>query len=114
MTFGIGCIVEAVGVVASVSIPGPAGPLVAAVLLGGTFVAVTAYGLQAGRQLAAAAPRRALALMTASFGTGQILGPIAAGYGADWTGSFAAPSFGGALALLCAGAIAWSAGGARR
>ncbi|APH71148.1 YbfB/YjiJ family MFS transporter [Aquibium oceanicum] len=109
-TFGIGCIVEAVGVVASVSIPGPAGPLAGAVLLGGTFVAITAYGLQAGRQLAAAAPRRALALMTASFGTGQILGPIAAGYGADWTGSFAAPSVGAAMALLVAGAIAWSAG----
>jgi predicted MFS family arabinose efflux permease len=109
-TFAAGCVVEAAGVVASVAIPGAAGPLIGGVLLGGTFIAVTAYGLQAGRQLAAAAPRRALALMTASFGTGQILGPIAAGYGADWTGSFAAPSAGAALALLAAAAIAWSGG----
>lgn len=109
-TFAAGCTVEALGVVASVSIPGPAGPLIAGVLLGGTFIAITAFGLQAGRQLAAAAPRRALALMTASFGTGQILGPIAAGYAADWTGSFAAPSIGAALALLAAATVAWSAG----
>lgn len=109
-TFAVGCVVEAGGVLASVAIPGLAGPVIGGVLLGGTFIAVTAYGLQAGRQLAAAAPRRVFALMTASFGVGQIVGPILAGYGADWTGSFAAPSAGAALALLAAAAIGWSAG----
>lgn len=99
-TYAAGCVVEAIGVSASVTMPAPFGPLLAAVLLGGTFIAVTALGLQAGRGMAGAAPRRALALMTAAFGTGQILGPIAAGWLADRTGSFFLPSL-AAAGLLC-------------
>jgi predicted MFS family arabinose efflux permease len=106
--FAIGCSVEAVGVVGSVSLGGYAGPLIGAVLVGGTFIAVTAFGLQAARLLAGDAPRRALALMTAAFGLGQILGPIVAGYVADWTGTFFVPSLGAAIVLLAAGAIVWN------
>jgi predicted MFS family arabinose efflux permease len=109
-TFAVGCIVEAVGVTASVAFGGFAGPLVGGVLLGSTFIAITALGLQIGRLLAPEAPRRVLALMTASFGVGQILGPIAAGWIAEWTGNFVAASIGAAIALLLAGAVAWSAG----
>lgn len=110
ITFAIGCFVEAIGVVASVTMGGYAGPLIGGVLLGGTFVAVTALGLQAGRALAPDAPRRTLAIMTASFGTGQILGPIAAGYLADWTGSFVIPSIVAAVMLLISAFVAWPAG----
>ena len=48
----------------------PVGPLVAGLLLGGTFVMVTAYGLQLGRALAPRSQRRIFAFMTAAFGVG--------------------------------------------
>lgn len=104
-TFAIGCLVEAVGVAVSVGIGGYSGPLIAAVLLGGTFIAVTAQGLQAARRLAQDAPRRALALMTASFGIGQIVGPVVAGYLADRSGNFVSGSALAVMMLLASAAI---------
>ena len=109
-TFAIGCLVEAVGVSTSVAAGASAGPLIGGTLLGGTFVAITAFGLQAGRLAAGRSPRKALALLTAAFGTGQIIGPLLAGYAADLTGDFTLASAGAALVLVLAALIANSAG----
>jgi predicted MFS family arabinose efflux permease len=108
--YALACVAEAVGVVASVAAGGYAGPLVAGILLGVTVIAITALGLQLGRQLAPLAPRRTFALMTASFGLGQIVGPLLAGIVANATGSFFLPSLGAAVVLVASGLIALSAG----
>lgn len=110
----LGCVVQAVGVAASVGLGGHAGPLLGGVLLGGTLVALTALGFQAGRELAPASPRRVMAVMTAAFGVGQILGPIAAGFIAEWTGDFVLASGLAALALLVAAAVAFVARAEKR
>jgi len=107
--YALGCFVEVVGVTASVAIGGRTGPLLGGLLLGVTFIAITALGLQAARQQAPRAPRRIFALMTASFGLGQIIGPIAAGLLAQASGNFFLASIAAAAMLVVSGAITWSA-----
>ena len=101
-TFAIACVVEACGVLASVAWPTAAGAFASAILVGGTFMGLTALGLVRARALAAGDPRRVLALMTGAFGVGQIVGPSFAGMLSDRLGSFAVPSLAAVAALLIA------------
>ena len=98
-------LVETAGVAATVLLPFPWSALVGGALLGLTFIVITAYGLQLGRVLASRSPRRVLALMTAAFGVGQIVGPLGAGFLAARTGSYVLPSLAAAGTLLLAAAI---------
>jgi len=107
--YALACFIEVIGVTASVALGGYSGPLLGGLLLGGTFIAITALGLQAARQQAPKAPRRIFALMTASFGLGQIIGPIAAGLLAQMSGDFFLASITAAAMLVVSGAVTWSA-----
>lgn len=98
-------VVEAVGVAASVLWPTIPGLLITAVFLGGTIMGITALGLMAAGNLSRRDPRRTMALMTAVFGLGQVIGPLFAGIVADRTGSLALPSLAAAAALLTGAAM---------
>ena len=87
---------------ASVLWPTTVGVFLAAILVGGTFMGLTALGLMEARARSVGDPRRALALMTGAFGLGQIVGPIFAGIASDRLGSFTAPSIVAALGLVLA------------
>jgi len=98
-------VVQAVGVAASVLWPTIPGLLLTAVFLGGTIMGITALGLMVAGNLSRRDPRRTMALMTASFGLGQIIGPLFAGVVADRTGSLAMPSLVASAALLAGAAM---------
>jgi predicted MFS family arabinose efflux permease len=76
-----------------------------AVLFGGTITGIVALGLIYGRSLSVGDPRRTIALMTAVFGLGQVVGPVYAGVVFDLTGSFSAPSLTAAAALFLAAGL---------
>ena len=69
-------LVMAVGVAAPLFLPGLAGILVSAVLVGATFVTITLAGMQEARRLYGAAARPVMAAMTSAFAVGQLVGPI--------------------------------------
>lgn len=98
-------LIEAAGVLGSVLLPSPYAPIVGGLMLGATFMIITAYALRIGRQLAPESQRRALAFLTAAFGVGQILGPLVAGLLAERTGSFDAGTIAAAGALLAAALV---------
>jgi MFS family permease len=74
--------------------------LLGAALLGGTFMGITALGFIYARDLTAGDPRRSLALMTAAFGLGQMIGPTFAGVTYGFGDSFLLPSLVATAALL--------------
>ena len=96
--FAIAAFMEALGVAASVLWESPFTVIAAAIVLGATFMGLTALGLMA------AAGR--IAMMTAAFGVGQIIGPIVAGTLFDLTGSLTLPTLAAAAALLVACVLA--------
>jgi len=101
----LACLVEGIGVAASVLDSSAAAVLFGAAVLGGTFMGITALGLVNAQRLAIGDPRRIVALMTASFGLGQMIGPSFAGYAYRFGDSFLMPSLTAALALLIAAAL---------
>jgi hypothetical protein len=66
----------ALGVAAPLFVPGLAGILLSAVLVGATFVTITLAGMQEARRVYGGAARPLMAAMTAAFAVGQLIGPV--------------------------------------
>ncbi len=113
-TFAAASVIEAAGVAASALWLHATGVIVASVFVGGTFMGLTALGLIAVRETGDGDPRRRIALVTASFSFGQILGPAFAGYVYDLTGSLAMPSLVAVAALVLSALLSVLADAQRR
>ena len=103
--FAVACLVEAVGVALSAVSTDPYFVVIAAALLGGTFMGISALGLTLGCRLSTGDPRRSVALMTAAFGLGQMIGPTFAGFAHDFGDGFLVPSLAAAAALVIAAGL---------
>lgn len=108
--FAAAAILEAIGVTASVGLASPLGPIIGSILLGLTFMALTAFAIHGARLLAPMAPKRAVARVTLGFSVGQIVGPLVAGIMAQISGSFTGPSLIAAILLMVAAIAAFCAG----
>ena len=101
----IACLVEGLCIGASVFETSVTAMLVAAAGLGATFMGITALGLINARRSTQGDPRRIAAVMTASFGLGQMIGPTFAGYAYHIGDSFRIPSLAATVALVAAAAL---------
>jgi predicted MFS family arabinose efflux permease len=103
--FAAACGVEALGVAVSVLRPTADGAVIASVLLGGTYMGITALGLVAARETEPDNASRVLGRMTAAFGLGQMIGPAFAGWLAERLGGFGPASLIASAALLASAAL---------
>ena len=111
-------LVMAAGVAAPVLWPSLGGIMVAALLVGGTFMVSTMGGMQEAQIVAGPHATRLMAAMTAAFAAGQIAGPLLVATAVGPHGDFSRPlSIACLLLLVSAGALARRVGpgpGARR
>ncbi len=101
-SFSLACLVEAIGVAISVLPENELAVILSAILLGGTFVGITALGLGIAGELSRGNPRQGIALVTAFFALGQMIGPTFAGYTYAFDDSFLVPSLSASFALVIA------------
>lgn len=99
---------QALGVVLSVTWPTIAGFALGSLLLGMPFTAITLFAMRDARRLRGNAAAGLIGYATASYGVGQIIGPLFAAPLAQRTGSFQLPLLVAAAALaLGAVLFAW-------
>lgn len=91
-------ILQAVGILVSVYADSVAEVVFVAISFGGTFLGIVGMTLAEGNQRMRGEGGRAAAFLTASFGVGQVLGPVFAGILADLQQGFALPLM---LAAAC-------------
>ena len=94
-------LLQSIGIVLPVVTGNGIAAIASAILFGGTFMGIATLAVGFGRQLAPHDAARAIGTLTALFGVGQIIGPLAGSWLAQMSGGFAWPlmAASGAVAL---------------
>ncbi|OXI88360.1 MFS transporter [Burkholderia sp. AU33423] len=107
-----GCATQALGIAAGIVWPNAAGFSVGSALLGLPFTAITLFAMREARRLHGERAAGLMGYATASYGVGQILGPLVAAPLAARFGSFS-PALWVAVTALLLGAAGFAATAAR-
>ncbi|WP_175686690.1 YbfB/YjiJ family MFS transporter [Burkholderia anthina] len=107
-----GCATQALGIAAGIVWPNAAGFSVGSALLGLPFTAITLFAMREARRLHGERAAGLMGYATASYGVGQILGPLVAAPLTARFGSFS-PALWVAAAALLVGAAGFAATAAR-
>ncbi|SDQ29480.1 Uncharacterised MFS-type transporter YbfB [Burkholderia orbicola] len=107
-----GCVTQALGIAAGIVWPNAAGFSIGSALLGLPFTAITLFAMREARRLHGERAAGLMGYATASYGVGQILGPLVAAPLAARFGSFT-PALWVAVAALLTGAAGFAATAAR-
>jgi predicted MFS family arabinose efflux permease len=108
MLLAAGCALQAVGIVAGIVWPTAAGFALGSVLIGLPFTAITLFAMREARRLHGERAAGLMGYATASYGVGQIVGPLVAAPLAAQYGSFT-PALWLAAAALVVGAAGFAA-----
>jgi len=92
--------VQAGAIIVPLFMPDVFGAVISALGFGGTFLGIVSLSLVFGQQLKPDKPHHAVATLTILFSLGQIIGPVAAGYLSDRTGSFSTSLTGAAIIVF--------------
>ena len=103
-----GCVTQALGIAAGIVWPNAAGFSIGSALLGLPFTAITLFAMREARRLHGERAAGLMGYATASYGVGQILGPLVAAPLAARFGSFT-PALWVAVAALLLGAAGFAA-----
>jgi predicted MFS family arabinose efflux permease len=98
-------VIQALGILVSIGADSISTALFAAISFGGTFMGIVAMTLAEGHRRMPDEGRRAAAVLTASFGIGQVLGPVLAGILADLRHGFDLPLLLAAACVLLGGLL---------
>ncbi len=96
---------QALGIMLPALSPGLVAAYAGALLFGGTFMGIVTLTMSLGQELAPTQSARVLGLLTAVYGTGQIIGPLLAGVLAEQTASFTLPLVGAAIIVAIGGIL---------
>lgn len=99
LLLAVGYALQALGAMLSVTWPTIEGLALSSLLLGMPFTTITLFAMREARRLCGNSSAGLIGYATASYGAGQILGPLFAAPLAQRTGSFAIPLLGAAAAL---------------